>query len=71
MHLEQPDDTEVILAILGPGEVVGEMSLADSLGRSADVVALEETTFLWMDREDFWVRMEETPPECRPLLALR
>ncbi len=35
VHLEQPDGTEVILAVLGPGEVVEEMSLADSLGRSA------------------------------------
>src|SRR3712207_8051625 len=46
-----PADTDVILAVLGPGEVIGEMSLADSLGRSADVATLEETTFLWMDRD--------------------
>ena len=30
VHLEQPGGAEVILAVLGPGEVVGEMSLADS-----------------------------------------
>jgi CRP-like cAMP-binding protein len=49
VHAIRPDGTEVILAVLGPGEVVGEMSSADSLGRSASVVTLEETTFLWMD----------------------
>ena len=46
VHLLAPDGTEVILAVVGPGEVAGEMSLADSLGRSADVTTLEESTFL-------------------------
>jgi len=45
----RPDGTEVVLAVLGAGEVLGEMSVADSLGRSASVVALEETKVLWMD----------------------
>lgn len=49
----RPDGMEVILAVLGAGEVVGEMSLADSLGRSADVTTLEETTLLWMDHAAF------------------
>jgi CRP/FNR family cyclic AMP-dependent transcriptional regulator len=49
----RPDGTEVVLAVLGAGEVLGEMSVADSLGRSASVVALEETTLLWMDRRTF------------------
>ena len=46
VHIESPDGTDVILAILGPGEVVGEMSVVDSLGRSATVVTLEESTLL-------------------------
>jgi signal-transduction protein with cAMP-binding, CBS, and nucleotidyltransferase domain len=37
VHGIRPDGTEVILAVLGPGEMVGEVSIADSLGRSADV----------------------------------
>jgi CRP/FNR family transcriptional regulator, cyclic AMP receptor protein len=53
VHVEQPEGTEVIPAVLGPGELVGEMSLADSLGRSADVTTLEESTFLWMHRTTF------------------
>ena len=53
IHLFTPDGTEVILAVLGPGEIVGEMSLADSLGRSANVTTLEESDFLWMDRRTF------------------
>ena len=53
IHLLTPEGTEVILAVLGPGEIVGEMSLADSLGRSANVTTLEESALLWMDRRTF------------------
>ena len=63
----RPDGTEVILAVLGPGEVVGEMSPADSLGRSADVVTMEETTLLWMDRAAFRAGIEEVPKFARNL----
>jgi GAF domain-containing protein len=42
-----------VLAVLGAGEGLGEMSAADSLGRSASVVTLEKTTLLWMDRRTF------------------
>jgi CRP/FNR family cyclic AMP-dependent transcriptional regulator len=51
----------VVLAILGPGEVVGEMSLADSLDRSASVTALEETTLLWADQAAFRACVDESP----------
>jgi CRP/FNR family transcriptional regulator, cyclic AMP receptor protein len=70
VYLEQPDGTEVILAVLGPGEVVGEMSLADSLGRSASVKTLEETTLLCMDRVTFLTSVEEAPALARNLAHL-
>ena len=53
VHAVRPDGTEIVLAVLGPGELVGEMSFADSLGRSASVVTLEDTDLLWMDRRIF------------------
>ncbi len=70
VHLFASDGTEVILAVLGPGELVGEMSLADSLGRSADVLTLEETTFLWMDRRTFRSSVEGSPALARNLADL-
>ena len=60
VHVIRPDATEVILAVLGPGEVVGEMSIADSLGRSADVATLEESVLLWMDRATFRTNVQES-----------
>jgi CRP/FNR family cyclic AMP-dependent transcriptional regulator len=53
IHALRADGIEVVLAVLGAGETLGEMSAADSLGRLADVVTLEETTLLWMDRRTF------------------
>ena len=67
VHVIRPDGADVILAILGPGEVVGEMSLADSLGRSADVATLEESVLLWMDRSAFRTSLQEAPTLTRNL----
>lgn len=61
VYSTQPDGSEVILAILGAGEIVGEMSLADSLGRSANVFSLEKSTLLWMDRATFRAIRQEVP----------
>ncbi|MGO8671974.1 MAG: Crp/Fnr family transcriptional regulator [Capsulimonadaceae bacterium] len=48
----------VVLAILGPGEVVGEMSSMDKLGRSASAITLEPSTIGWVDGATFtdWCR---------------
>ena len=70
VHTSLPDATEVILAVLGPREVVGEMSVADSLGRSASVTTLEDSTFLWMDRKTFLSGIEEVRAISRNLLGI-
>jgi CRP/FNR family cyclic AMP-dependent transcriptional regulator len=51
--IEQVDGREVILAFLGAGDTVGEMSLVDSAGRSANVMTMEKCSLLWMDRTAF------------------
>jgi CRP/FNR family transcriptional regulator, cyclic AMP receptor protein len=61
IHIEQSGGTDVILAILGRGDTVGEMSLIDSAGRSASVLTLEETTVLWMDGAGFQLALREMP----------
>ncbi len=68
VHVMQPDGTEVILAILGPGEIVGEMSLADSLGRSANVTTLEESALLRMDCVTFRTSLREIPAMAHNLV---
>ena len=44
---------EVILAILGPNEYVGEMGLIDNSPRSANVVALEPCEVVCISKPDF------------------
>jgi len=70
VYITHTDGSEVILAILGPGEIVGEMSVADSLGRSASVLTLEDSTLLWMDRRTFLWSMEEMPAVARNLVGI-
>jgi len=67
VHAIRPDGTEIVLAVLGAGEVLGEMSTADSLGRSASVVTLEETDLLWMDRRTFGASVDSSTILARNL----
>jgi CRP/FNR family cyclic AMP-dependent transcriptional regulator len=53
IYVDKEDGTEVILALLGAGDTVGEMSLVDSSGHSASVITMEKSTFLWMDKRSF------------------
>jgi CRP/FNR family cyclic AMP-dependent transcriptional regulator len=61
VQVDRPDGTAVIIAILRAGEVVGEMSLVDSLGRSATVVAMEQTTLAWLTHTVFWNCLRSMP----------
>src|SRR6266545_2847915 len=61
IHVEQPDGADVIIAFGGPGDVEGEMSLLESVDRSANVVTQEATTVLWMDRHRFRECLQAMP----------
>ncbi len=70
VHVEQEDGSDVVLAIRGPGEVIGEMSLVDNVGRSASVVTLEETTCFWIDRVAFQSCLQTMPRLAYNLLGI-
>lgn len=61
VRVDHTDGTEVILAVLRAGEVVGEMSVVDRLGRSASVIAMEESVLAWMPRAEFWACLRDIP----------
>ncbi len=70
IHIEQAGGADVILAILGRGDTVGEMSLIDSAGRSASVLTLEETALLWMDSSTFQQALRENPEMALNLVRI-
>ena len=70
IHVEPGDGRDVILSILGSGELLGEMSLIDSVGRSASVVTLENSLMLWMDKQTFNYLLDEFPPVARNLVRI-
>ncbi|MBL8028482.1 MAG: Crp/Fnr family transcriptional regulator [Fibrobacteres bacterium] len=52
---------EAILAIMGPGEYFGEMSVIDGEPRSASAYAAEDTDLLVLRREDLFHQLETNP----------
>jgi len=69
IHVEQ-GERDVILAILGTGDLLGEMSLIDSVGRSASAVALENSLLLWMDKVTFSYILDNFTPVARNLVRI-
>ena len=66
----QEGERDVILSILGSGDLLGEMSLIDSVGRSASAVTLEDSLLLWMDRTTFNHILDHFPAVARSLVRI-
>lgn len=60
----------VMLAMLGVGEVLGEVSAVDGLPHSADVITLERSLFVTMSSDDFCCCLETMPRFARNLSVL-
>ncbi|MCS6841605.1 MAG: Crp/Fnr family transcriptional regulator [Roseiflexus sp.] len=53
VHVIQPDGRDIVLALLGAGQILGEMSLVDGFPASASALALEPCTLLAIERRAF------------------
>jgi CRP-like cAMP-binding protein len=60
---------EIILSILRSGDFFGEMALLDKQPRSANVVAVEESQLLGLDREAFQAHIATNPSTALAVLA--
>jgi len=64
------DGREVILAIMGPGDFFGEMSIFDGENRSANVITLEDSEVFVLKRGDFLDLLERFPQIAITLLQV-
>jgi len=58
------------LAVLGPLQPFGEMAVLDGAPRSASATALEHTTMIKVEREQFLDLMRGSPEIMRPIVRL-
>src|SRR5271165_5476821 len=65
-----PNGGERILAILGPGSVVGELSMIDGAPRSASVAALRESKLCFVSRADFDAFGQSSPQLYRHVMTV-
>jgi CRP-like cAMP-binding protein len=62
--------TERILAFLGPGAIVGELSIIDGLPRSASVVAVRDSALSFLSRAAFEEFAKKHPEVYKSLVTL-
>jgi CRP/FNR family transcriptional regulator, cyclic AMP receptor protein len=60
---------EVILSLFRPGDFFGEVSLLDNQPRSANVIAVERSRMLVLDRKSFAKHLAQSPKTALNVLA--
>jgi len=61
ISVPSPEGKEIVLAILHPGELFGEIAVLDGKGRTADAKALTECSLAVLDRRDVLAFFERHP----------
>jgi len=64
------DGTEMLLSVMGPGEVLGELSVLDGQPRSASVIAIEPGELAFIDRPALLGLMASSPSLAIGLVAV-
>lgn len=62
--------SEVVLDVLGPGELLGELSAIDGIDRSATVTAITDVELTTVPVEVFWQFLRDHPMAMGALLAV-
>lgn len=70
IYIGSPTGREVILNVMEPGDVFGEIALLDGLPRTAHAKALEDSEVLQIRRRDFLPFLEREPKLAVHLLEL-
>src|SRR5262249_43242556 len=59
-----------IIAVLGPGSIVGELAMIDGLPRSATIIALRDSVLRFVSHDAFAQRVKARPETYQALLAI-
>jgi CRP-like cAMP-binding protein len=70
LGVTSPEGREIIIDLLGPGDVFGELALLDGDPRSADAVATEPSELLHLEREEFTRFLLQRPSIAIELLSI-
>jgi CRP/FNR family transcriptional regulator, cyclic AMP receptor protein len=68
LEVTTPGGREVVLGVVGPGQVFGELSALDGLPRSASVIALERSVVSMVTREELLASLVSSPGLALELL---
>lgn len=70
ISVPSPDGKEILLAIMQPGEIFGEIGLLDGKERSADARAMTACSLAVLDRKDVVPLFEECPGAYSEVVTL-
>ena len=72
LEISYPDDAgrEIVLAVLGPGDFLGEISLLDGGPRTATARAREDVTLLCLGRESFRTFVRTSPGAALEIMTV-
>jgi CRP-like cAMP-binding protein len=63
-------DQELLLAVLNPGDVIGEMAILENKPRNASAIAFEELQVLVLNKENFMNMVQNNPQVVYKILTL-
>ena len=63
------DGREMVMNVLGPGDVFGEIALLDGAGRTADAICIEPVRLLALDRSDLIPVLDSNPSLMQRMLV--
>lgn len=69
LFVKDNSGAKIVLAVAGPGEVFGELSLFDGGARTASATVLEDATLLVLDRDDLLKFLRSYPDASLDLLT--
>lgn len=69
LYVKDNTGSKIILAVCGPGEVFGELSLFDGGARTATALCLEDASLLVLDRDDLLKYLEKHPHAAMDMLT--